>query len=209
MKATVLVHPSKGLLGLFGTKEAKVELEWEERMDPPSVAVESAGSNIADVPASPGSSENVDAAVEQARAYIGEVIAKMGVTAIVERAADESGSIVFQAKGKDLGILIGRRGQTLDALQTLVNVRANRQSGEHIRIILDAERFRERRKKTLEDLSMRLANQVIRTKKEIELEPMSSHDRRIIHFRLQGHPKVKTFSRGEEPNRRIVITLKL
>jgi spoIIIJ-associated protein len=108
----------------------------------------------------------------------------------------------------DLGMLIGRRGQTLDALQYLVNIVANRYASSHLRIVLDAEDFRERRRKTLEDLSDRLAGRVIRTRKEVVLEPMAPHERKVIHSQLQHHPKVKTFSRGDEPNRRVVITLR-
>lgn len=110
--------------------------------------------------------------------------------------------------GADLGILIGRRGQTLDALQYLMNIVANRYSSTHMRIVLDAENFRERRKKTLEELADRLAERVIRTKKEVILEPMSPHERKVIHAQLQDHAKVRTFSRGEEPNRRVVIVFR-
>ncbi len=115
---------------------------------------------------------------------------------------------ILHLNGKELGILIGRRGQTLDALQYLINIVANRYSDKHVRILLDAENFRERRKKTLEELSVKLASRVIRTKKEVTLEPMSAQERKIIHAQLQNHPQVKTYSKGEEPNRRIVIAAK-
>lgn len=105
-------------------------------------------------------------------------------------------------------MLIGRRGGTLDALQYLVNIVANRYSDSHLRIVLDAEDFRERRRKTLEELSDRLAGRVIRTRKEVVLEPMTPHERKVIHSQLQNHPKVRTFSKGDEPNRRVVIALK-
>jgi len=203
VKVTILEQPTKGLLGLFGGKEAKVELEWFEASVSPEPPSEPAPSRIS-VEETPPDGD----VVEGARSYLSQIVERMGVQAVVERAADDDGNVMFQMRGKDLGVLIGRRGQTLDALQTLVNVFANRMSGDHVRIVLDAERFRERRKKTLEDLSLRLANQVVRTKKDVVLEPMSSLERRIIHFQLQNHPKVKTFSKGEEPNRRIVITLK-
>ncbi|MEW9106638.1 R3H domain-containing nucleic acid-binding protein, partial [Paenibacillus sp.] len=90
----------------------------------------------------------------------------------------------------------------------LANLVANRYSKHHLRIILDAEQFRERRKKTLESLSERLANKVIRSRQEVVLEPMTAQDRKIIHAKLQDHPKVKTCSKGEEPNRRVVIMIK-
>jgi spoIIIJ-associated protein len=187
VSVTVLAHHSKGFLGFIGAKEAKVELELH-----PIVSV---------------TKDEWDP-ITETRAYLADIIREMGITAEIEQSVDEEGHIVFNVSGKDLGVFIGRRGQTLDAVQVLVNVFVNRISGDHIRIVLDAEQFRVRRKKTLEDLSLRLANQVIRSKKEVVLEPMSSHERRIIHSQLQNHPKVKTFSKGDEPNRRIVITLK-
>jgi spoIIIJ-associated protein len=104
--------------------------------------------------------------------------------------------------------LIGRRGQTLDALQYLTNIVANRFSTSHVRIVLDAEQFRERRRQTLEQLSERLASRVIRSKKEVVLEPMSPQERKVIHSHLQDHPSVKTYSKGEEPNRRVVIVMR-
>lgn len=105
-------------------------------------------------------------------------------------------------------MIIGRRGQTLDALQYLTNIVANRYSENFVRIVLDAENFRQRRRKTLEDLAERLAGQAIRTGKEVVLEPMPPLERKVIHAKLQSHPQIKTLSKGEEPNRRVVITLK-
>src|SRR5690606_3518046 len=102
----------------------------------------------------------------------------------------------------------GRRGQTLDALQYLINVAANRHSRKYVRIVVDAEQFRSRRKQTLENLANRLASRVSRGQKEIVLEPMTPQERKIIHSCLQDHPRVKTYSKGEEPNRRVVIALK-
>ncbi len=193
VEIVVLEQPSKGLLGLFGAKDAKVELTLR---------------NLAPATTDPVAATNREDPIERSKSYLVDALREMGIDPSVESSTDEDGHVVFQVTGKELGALIGRRGQTLDAMQTLINVYANRLSDEHVRIVLDAERFRERRKKTLEDLSMRLANQVVRTRKEVVLEPMSSHERRIIHYKLQHHPKVKTFSKGEEPNRRIVIALK-
>lgn len=205
VRITVLEQPTKGIFGLFGVKEAKVELELIE----PAASIKAAtlAPMIESIRYAPPSNE-LDDAVALSKLFLADILRDMGLQADIEQTADEEGNPVFHVSGGDLGVFIGRRGQTLDALQLLVNVYANRLSDEHIRIILDAERFRERRKKTLEDLSLRLANQVIRTKKEVVLEPMSSQERRIIHFQLQNHPKVKTTSRGEEPNRRIVISMK-
>lgn len=146
-------------------------------------------------------------AVERAIDFLNELFETMEQDVTIER--NDNGDVVhLNLTGKELGLLIGRRGQTLDALQYLTNIVANRHSDRFLRIILDAENFRERRRQTLEQLSERLAERVVRTGKEIVLEPMTPQERKVIHFRLQNHPKVKTYSKGEEPNRRVVITLK-
>ncbi|WP_010279229.1 RNA-binding cell elongation regulator Jag/EloR [Paenibacillus senegalensis] len=145
--------------------------------------------------------------IEEAVQFLKEIFQTMELRMEVEIIPGKDAT-TFNFHGEELGILIGRRGQTLDALQYLTNIVANRYSSTHIKIVLDAEDFRNRRKKTLEDLSMRLASRVIRTKKEVVLEPMSSLERKIIHSRLQDHPSVKTYSKGDEPSRRVVIALK-
>jgi spoIIIJ-associated protein len=146
-------------------------------------------------------------AVEQAALFLKDLFISMNMDAKVTQTKDREG-IHFDLQGPELGILIGKRGQTLDALQYLVNIVANRHSDTFLRISLDAENFRERRKKTLEELANKLATRVIRSQKEVVLEPMNAHERKIIHSELQDHPTVKTFSKGDEPNRRIVISLR-
>lgn len=177
VKVSVLEQPNKGLFGLIGAKNAKVELEL------------------------------LPDGEEEAFKFLREVTEAMGLNVQIERKNDRD-QISMQLTGDDLGILIGRRGQTLDSLQYLANIVANRHSDRHLRIVLDAEQFRERRRQTLESLSDRMAGRVVRTGKEVVLEPMSSQERKIIHARLQTHPKVKTYSQGDEPHRCIVIALK-
>ncbi|SFL97168.1 spoIIIJ-associated protein [Paenibacillus sp. 1_12] len=177
VKIVVLEQPSRGLFGLIGTRDAKVELEL------------------------------IPDAVEETIYFLQDVFRTMKLEVRIEQKQDNE-SLELHLYGADLGILIGRRGQTLDALQYLMNIVANRYSSTHMRIVLDAENFRERRKKTLEELADRLAERVIRTKKEVILEPMSPHERKVIHAQLQDHAKVRTFSRGEEPNRRVVIVFR-
>ncbi|WP_426450404.1 RNA-binding cell elongation regulator Jag/EloR [Paenibacillus sp. S-38] len=178
VSSTVLEHPSKGLFGLIGVKEAKVELEVLP--DP----------------------------IEEAESFLQEVMEAMELPGVrIERKLTKEGT-ELHLFGGELGMLIGRRGQTLDALQYLVNIVANRYADHHVRIVLDAEQFRERRKQTLRGLADRLAERVIRTKKEVVLEPMSPQERKVIHSQLQQHAKVRTFSRGDEPNRRVVIVLR-
>ena len=111
-------------------------------------------------------------------------------------------------QGEDLGALIGRRGETLDALQYLVNLATNRKSGEKQRILLDVTGFRQAREATLTALAKKMADKAIRTGKFIRLEPMNPHERRIIHMALQDDRRVQTFSEGEEPYRKVVIVKK-
>jgi spoIIIJ-associated protein len=145
--------------------------------------------------------------IEEALQFLQEVTVAMDLKADFTR-EDGVENTLISMNGPDMGMVIGRRGQTLDALQYLSNIVANRHTKEHVRIVLDAEQFRERRRKTLEELANRLASRVIKGRKEIVLEPMTPLERKIIHSYLQDHPKVKTFSKGEEPNRRVVIALK-
>jgi len=198
---TVLEQPSKGLFGLIGAKAAKVELKL---LPEPEAATISAVQAV-----EPVAVEEKDDAfpVREAIRFIEEVASSMDLEIEVEHTQDREGH-VLNITGSNLGLLIGRRGQTLDALQYLTNIVVNRYSKNHLRVVLDAESFRDRRRKTLEDLAERLAGRVIRTRKEVVLEPMSPQERKVIHAKLQHHPKVKTFSKGEEPNRRVIITLK-
>ncbi len=177
VKIQIIEQPNKGLFGLIGSKEAKIEMELIP--DP----------------------------LEEAARFLESVFDAMRLDLKLER-QDSPDGVVLNMTGDELGILIGRRGQTLDALQFLTNIVANRYSTQHLRIILDAENFRERRKETLQNLSRRLADRVVRTKSEIVLEPMSPQERKVIHSCLQNHQWVKTFSKGEDPNRRVVIALK-
>lgn len=173
----VLEEPSRGLFGLIGAKDAKVEVEVH--FDP----------------------------VEAGRDFLQDVLVNMKVDARVEVRPNEEG-MLFDIQGTNLGIIIGRRGQTLDSLQYLVNVVANRHADKHVRITLDAENYRQRRKETLEQLADRIAKKALATKQSVRLEPMSAAERKVIHSFLQRRSDVVTFSEGEEPNRYIVIAPK-
>lgn len=151
--------------------------------------------------------ELIPDAVEESKQFLQRLLQAMGVEASVDVEQDEE-TTVLQISGPELGKVIGRRGQTLDALQYLVSIVGNRFSNERFRIILDAENFRSRRKATLEQLAERLANKVRKTRREVMLEPMSPQDRKVIHSILQHAADVVTYSKGNEPNRRIVIDIK-
>ena len=116
--------------------------------------------------------------------------------------------LFINLEGTDMGVLIGRRGQTLDSLQYLVSLVINRKNEEYVRVVLDTENYRAKREKTLEDLGEKMANKAVYYQKKMILEPMNPSERRVIHAKLQNHEKVFTFSEGEEPYRRIVIQLK-
>lgn len=121
---------------------------------------------------------------------------------------EEDQTVFINIEGPDLGILIGRRGETLDALQYLVNLSANKGLDEKKKIILDCEGYRKRREITLQKLALKLAEKAKQKGKNVVLEPMSSHERRIIHMALQGRDDIHTFSEGEEPFRKIIISPK-
>lgn len=116
--------------------------------------------------------------------------------------------IYVKINGEDISHLIGYRGSTINALQTIASAIANKNTSSKIIVIVDVENYKEKREKTLEELAEKISERVIKTKKSVTLDPMSAYERKIIHMKLQDNDKVKTFSKGEEPHRRIVITLK-
>lgn len=142
-----------------------------------------------------------------ARRLLQDVSRTIGLDVEIATRRDED-YIFFDVKGDELGILIGRRGQTLDALQYLTNLAASRASSEKQRIVVDVEGYRRRREETLQRLAERLADKVRRSGQSMALEPMSAHERRVIHLALQNSPYVTTYSEGEEPFRKVVIDAK-
>ena len=146
-------------------------------------------------------------AVELARVFVADVVAKMGTSCTVTAVDGEAKLVV---SGEDVGVVIGRRGDTIDAIQYLVNLYVNkdRHGDDYCRITVDTENYRARREETLKNLANSMANKAVKYRKDMSLEPMNPYERRIIHAALQNHKYVKTKSVGEEPNRRIVVTLK-
>ena len=145
---------------------------------------------------------------DKARAFLDDVFAAMHMTVLVEVSFNEEEKVMdIELKGDDMGVLIGKRGQTLDSLQYLVSLVVNRDSDDYIRVKVDTENYRKRRKETLENLAKNIAYKVKRTKKAVALEPMNPYERRIIHSALQSDRYVTTHSEGEEPYRRVVVTL--
>ena len=142
-----------------------------------------------------------------ALAFIIELAGKMDLEIEVKAKKNED-SIYIDIEGKDAGTVIGKRGQTLDAIQYLASLVANKEKEKYIRVVVDAESYRSKRERTLEQLADRLAGKVIRTRRSVRLEPMNPYERKVIHARLQSNPKVTTRSEGEEPYRRVIIEMK-
>ena len=146
--------------------------------------------------------------IETCEKFIYDVMNAMGMDDVkVTSVVDEEGALSINMEGSNMGILIGKRGQTLDSLQYLTNRVANKMQDGYVRVKLDTEDYRRRRKETLENLAKNIASKVKRTRKTVSLEPMNPYERRIIHSALQSDPAVSTHSEGEEPYRRVVVTL--
>ena len=148
-----------------------------------------------------------DATVAECEDFLRSVLHAMHMEVELHSEVDEEGALAIEMKGDNMGILIGKRGQTLDSLQYLTNRVANKMQAGYVRVKLDTEDYRRRRKETLENLAKNIAHKVKRTRKPITLEPMNPYERRIIHSALQGDKNVTTHSEGEEPYRRVVVTL--
>lgn len=185
-KIEILEEPSKGFLGFIGSKDAKVRVE--EIIE---------------------KKENKEADKEKAYKFMRDILNAMDVKAEIRIKATPE-CLYIDLTGPRMGIIIGRRGQTLDALQYLLGLAVNKNKGrdEYTKIILDTENYRKKREETLIRLANRLANRVVRSSRKVELEPMNPYERRIIHFALQDYPGVITYSEGEEPYRKVIIACK-
>jgi len=173
----VIEEGSKGFLGVFGAKEAVVNVK--KKFDPEKTA----------------------------KVFLKEMFIAMGLIVNIETTLKDK-QLEVKISGDDMGIIIGKRGQTLDSIQYLVNLVVNKGTAPYISVTLDTENYRERRKETLESLAYNLARKVKHTGKNVVLEPMNPYERRIIHSALQNDRYVTTFSQGEEPYRNVVIALK-
>ena len=171
----ILEEPNKGFLGFFGHKDAKVEVTKKE--NPVKICSE----------------------------FLEETCRFMGVSVEIEPYTDDDNYIKLNIKADNPGILIGRRGETLDSLQYLANLVVNKRVINKCKIVLDTEKYREKRENTLINLANRLSERVKNNRKSIVLEPMTPHERRIIHTALQLDPFIKTYSEGEEPYRKVII----
>jgi len=142
--------------------------------------------------------------VKEGEEFLYQVAEKMGLDISIKTVVHER-EVIYELSGEKIALVIGKRGQTLNALQYLVHLVVNRNTDQHKTVILYAENYRERRATTLRQLAERLADKAVREKREIALEPMPSYERKIIHTALQSNEKVSTYSDGVEPNRKIII----
>ncbi len=227
----ILEEARKGIFG-FGRKDAKVRVtvkeaavvteetvvyEQEETVvavteqEEPQIEETAAAEEQEEAPAVREPKKFVvnDEAVAKAKEFLQKIFGAMKIEVAMEKFINKNdGSVTFKLHGSDMGILIGKHGQTLDALQYLTNLVANKNSAERVRVIIDVEDYRDRRVETLTRLASRLAEKVKRTGERVALEPMNPHERKIIHMALQGDRRVTTLSEGDEPHRHVVIELK-
>lgn len=144
----------------------------------------------------------------KAKDFLSDVFKSMNMAVVIDAKYDDiENTLDIDLSGDEMGVLIGKRGQTLDSLQYLVSLVVNKGVDDYIRVKLDTENYRQRRKETLENLAKNISYKVKRTRRPVSLEPMNPYERRIIHSALQSDPAVSTHSEGEEPYRRVVVTL--
>lgn len=201
----------EGKAGLFGlgakpavikakVKEESAEIkETEKLVDSPEIAsVKAYAENVVDI--------DVEAVSKK---FLTDVFAAMNLNVEINTTYNDSlKNLDVNLSGDEMGVLIGKRGQTLDSLQYLISLVVNKGTGEYIRVKVDTENYRQRRKETLENLAKNISYKVKRTRRPVSLEPMNPYERRIIHSALQNDKYVTTHSEGEEPFRRVVVTPK-
>ncbi len=148
-------------------------------------------------------------AEDTAKNFLKDVFAAMNMQVVIDvKYNEEEKSMDIELSGDEMGVLIGKRGQTLDSLQYLVSLVVNKEMEEYIRVKIDTENYRQRRKETLENLAKNIAYKVKKTRRPVSLEPMNPYERRIIHSTLQNDKYISTHSEGDEPYRRVVVTYK-
>ncbi len=148
-----------------------------------------------------------DSPADKATAFLSDLFLSMGIRVQID--ADFDGDALnINLSGNDMGIIIGKRGDTLDSIQYLTSLVVNSGKGSYIKVTIDTENYREKRKEALEALAVRIANKVERTGRRHTFEPMNPYERRIIHSKLQSYENVTTYSIGEDPNRKLVVVLK-
>ena len=235
MEVDVIERESSGFLGLFGKHDAKVRVRLKEIKPAPvvekkvvkdtkpasvrnNVETKTEEKLVADIQRKPKkkfdeiekiepvSADRQEKAKTDAIKFLTDVFKAMKLEASINVEFDAAeNELSIDVKAEDMGVLIGKRGQTLDSLQYIVSLAINKDSNEYVKVKLDSENYRIRRKETLENLARNIASKVKRTGRQVSLEPMNSFERRIIHSALQGDPDCETFSEGNDPYRKVVV----
>ena len=175
-----IIEETKGLFGILGSKEVKVRVTLRERGE-----------------------------VTRAKEFIKNVTEKLGMNIEQEASYNEEDKLLkIELKGEGLGLLIGRRGETLDSIQYLTNIFVNKKSDDYVKVTIDAENYRARREEALVSLAKRTASKAVKYRKNMIIEPKNPYERRIIHEALQDYPEVTTYSVGEDPNRKVIVAYK-
>ncbi|SDZ04437.1 RNA-binding cell elongation regulator Jag/EloR [Tindallia californiensis] len=177
VEVKILEVPYKGFLGVFGSKEAEVELERKDQTE------------------------------EVTKQFLQSLFEAMSLDVTIDMKI-KSDQMDIELSGPNMGVVIGKRGQTLDSIQYLTSLVVNKQRDKYMKVHMDTENYRQKREETLVRLAHKMAKNVKATRRKMVLEPMNPYERRIIHAALQSEPKIQTFSEGEEPYRKVAIALK-
>jgi len=178
VKVEIVEEPTKGLLGFMGKKPAVVRVSVRQTPE------------------------------EETRVVLEDLLNKMQIDYQINSVEYDAGRVRINITGKDMGLLIGRKGETLNSVQFILSLIVNRDRAEKVHITLDVEDYRKKKEESLEALALRLSDKVKKTRKNVVMRPMTSQERRIVHTALQSDPQVTTYSLGDEPNRKVVISLK-
>ena len=203
----ILERAKSGFLGI-GASPAKVRVSYEcpeKEVEVPAAVVKEEAVAV-EKPAAPAPVVDEDPEFAAVRTFLTGLLERMGVKAELEFSRRENGGINVNLSGGNMGVIIGRRGETLDAIQHLTNYVVNKGSDKHMHISIDAEAYRSKREESLTKLAEKMAEKAIKYKRSMALEPMNSYERHVIHTALQNYPGVTTSSTGVEPNRRVVVS---
>lgn len=200
----ILERAKSGFLGI-GASPALVRVSYEVEDEVVESAVEAAVNEVVETAVS---AAPIDESADYAavRRFLTGLLERMGVKADIEISDRDNGGINVNLSGNGMGAIIGRRGETLDAIQHLTNYVVNRGSEKHLHISVDAENYRSKREESLTKLAEKMAEKAIKYKRSMALEPMNSYERHVIHTALQNYEGVTTSSTGVEPNRRVVVS---
>ena len=203
----IVERAKSGFLGI-GASPAVVRVQYEAPDEESETAAEAPAATQeqpAAAPAAPAAADEPES-YARIRAFVSGLLEHMGIQAEIELTARENGGVNVNLSGSNMGAVIGRRGETLDAIQHLTNYAVNRGSDKHMHISVDAESYRAKREESLVRLAEKMAAKAIKYKRSMALEPMNSYERHVIHTALQDYEGVTTSSTGTEPNRRVVVS---